>query len=433
MFAQSVDGRVGGFENSDIECTRPCERLSDRRAVSRSGGEPCGIIILPTRRELMPSKRTFAKRLVALATTGLAVDRPISALPSVPPDTAGSTQSAAVKLDTASDQPQRGDQQTPPEPQSAVAAGKYDPGVAATGAVDTVAIGRLSPQVLKATGLPPGIATRIRPLLGRYNAMSLDAIQQAGGGVAFTSSGPEGCSVITGSFDAAALVAELAADSTVRRESNADGFARFHAQEVNAAVAVTTGEVVTAYGSSTKIAMAHRDAGIGTTASHQKPATTYGDLPSRLDGDAVIYINLGADVREHLRTALSDAPEALRTAVDASGVVGVSLRVIKDTPASGVDAPAATGSTASENDAGPANPMLALRYGAVADPRQLDRETVETLTKVAREGDDSLSDATVTRHGRTVLVDATASDDLFASHASLIGATVRDAETVTDA
>ena len=381
----------------------------------------------------MPSKRTFAKRLVALATTGLAVDRPISALTSVPPDTGGSAQSAAVKLDTASDHPQRGDQQTSLEPQSAVAAGKYDPTVAATEAVDTVAIGRLSPQVLKTTGLPPELATRIRPLLDRYDAISLDAIQQAGGGVAFTSSGPEGCAVITGSFDAAALAAELAADSTVRRESNTDGFARFHAQEVNAAVAVTTGEVVTAYGSTTAVAMAHRDAGIGTTVSHQKPATTYGDLPSRLDGDAVVYINLGTDVREHLHTALSDAPEALRTAVDASGVVGVSLRMIGDRPTSEADAPATTGSTGGENVSGHTSPAFALRYGAVADPRQLDRETVETLTKIAREGDDSLSDATVTRHGRTVLVDATASADLFASHASLIGATVRDAETVTDA
>lgn len=381
----------------------------------------------------MPSKRTFAKRLVALATTGLAVDRPISALTSVPPDTAGSAQSTAVKLETASDQPQRGDQQTSSEHQSAVAAGEYDPAVTATEAVDTVAIGRLSPQVLKTTGLPSGLVTRIRPLLDRYDAISLDVIQQAGGGVAFTSSGVEGCSVITGHFDAATLVAELAADSTVHRESNVNGFARFHAREVNAAVAVTAGEVVTAYGSTTSVAMTHRDAGIGTTASHQKSATTYGNLPSQLDGDAVVYINLGTNVREHLHTALSDAPESLRTAVDASGVVGVSLRVIKDTRASGSDAPVTTGSTAGENEASYANPELGLRYGAVADPRQLDRETVETLTKVAREGDDSLSDATVTRHGRTVLVDATASDDLFASHASLIGTTVGDAETVTDA
>jgi len=105
----------------------------------------------------MPSKRTFAKRLVALATTGLAVDRPISALTSVPPDTGGSAQSAAVKLDTASDHPQRGDQQTSLEPQSAVAAGKYDPTVAATEAVDTVAIGRLSPQVLKTMACRPNL------------------------------------------------------------------------------------------------------------------------------------------------------------------------------------------------------------------------------------------------------------------------------------
>jgi len=115
----------------------------NRRAAEK---EPIGIISLASKIELMPSKRTFAKRLVALATTGLAVDRPISALTSVPPDTGGSAQSAAVKLDTASDHPQRGDQQTSLEPQSAVAAGKYDPTVAATEAVDTVAIGRLSPH-----------------------------------------------------------------------------------------------------------------------------------------------------------------------------------------------------------------------------------------------------------------------------------------------
>jgi len=146
----------------------------NRRAAEK---EPIGIS-LASKIELMPSKRTFAKRLVALATTGLAVDRPISALTSVPPDTGGSAQSAAVKLDTASDHPQRGDQQTSLEPQSAVAAGKYDPTVAATEAVDTVAIGRLSPQVLKTTGLPPELATRIHPLLDRYDAISLDAIQQ---------------------------------------------------------------------------------------------------------------------------------------------------------------------------------------------------------------------------------------------------------------
>jgi hypothetical protein len=69
----------------------------------------------------------------------------------------------------------------------------------------------------------------------------------------------------------------------------------------------------------------------------------------------------------------------------------------------------------------------------VADPRRLDRETAEAVARAAREGETSLSDAEVTRHGRTVIVDAAAERDLFAAHASLFGGTAGDPIAVADA
>ncbi|PHQ45826.1 hypothetical protein DJ68_10690, partial [Halorubrum sp. C3] len=111
--------------------------------------------------------------------------------------------------------------------------------------------------------------------------------------------------------------------------------------------------------------------------------------------------------------------DELRTAVDASGAVGASLRV--------TDGESATGG------ADPGDPSVALRYGAVADPRRLDRETAEAIARAAREGETSLADASVTRHGRTVIVDGAAESDLFAAHASLFDGTVGDPIEVADA
>jgi len=48
-------------------------------------------------------------------------------------------------------------------------------------------------------------------------------------------------------------------------------------------------------------------------------------------------------------------------------------RMIGDRPTSEADAPATTGSTGGENVSSHTSPAFALRYGAVADPRQLDR------------------------------------------------------------
>lgn len=370
---------------------------------------------------MMPSKRAFAKRLAALAATGLGVAGPIDALTSESPP--GSTlavdppEPGAARTDeAAAGSTGRGSD----GPRSAVAAGSYDPAAAASRSVDTVVTGRIDPAVVAATGLPSGVGSRVRRLLGRYDSVSLGAVRRATGGAALTADGPEGCAVAVGDFDAAALVAELRADPDLSRET-ADGseFARFRARSIGSAVAVAPGEVVAAYGPTPAVAASHRDAGIDDEGRRASPTASYGPLPSLLGGDATVCVDLGPNARGHLRSLLADAPDELRTALDASGAVGASLRVTDEGSESG--------------DATAGDPSVALRYGAVADPRRLDRETAEAIARAAREGETSLSDATVTRHGRTVIVDAAAESDLFASHASLFDGAVGDPVEVSEA
>ena len=381
----------------------------------------------------MPSKRTFAKRLAALAATGLGVGGPIDPLTEPPPDAALAVEPSATsgggERGAATDEERRAGASTGSS-RSAVAAGTYDPAAAASNAVDTVATGRIDPAVLTATGLPSGIGGRLRRLLDRYESASLGAVRRATGGAALTADGPEGCAVAVGSLDAAALAAELDADPEVVREPDeGSGFARFRARALGSAVAVAPGELVAAYGPTAAVAAAHRDAGIGASATggtRRRAGTTanYGPLPSLLGGDATVCVDLGPDARGHLRSALDGAPDELRTALDASGAVGAALRVTDGGSGDGNDASGGGG----DGD----GPNVALRYGAVADPRRLDRETAEAIARAAREGETSLSDATVTRHGRTVIVDAAADSDLFAAHASLLGATVGEPVEVDD-
>ncbi|QAU14237.1 hypothetical protein EKH57_17065 [Halorubrum sp. BOL3-1] len=375
----------------------------------------------------MPSKRTFAKRVAALAATGLGVGRPIGALTSEPPpDSTLAVESAATgagstDAETASDRTDSGSD----GPRSAVAAGTYDPAATASAAVDTVVRGRIDPAVLTATGLPSGVGTRVRRLRDRYRSVSLGGVRRVIGGAALTADGPEGCAVAVGDVDADALAAELDADPDLVRETADDSeFVRFRAPSIGSAVAVAPGELVAAYGPTPAVAATHRDAGIdGERRRRADTTASYGPLPSLLGGDATVCADLGPDARDRLRDLLADAPEELRTAVDASSAVGASLRV--------TDAESGSGGAAADGEAD--DPSVALRYGAVADPRRLDRETAEAIARAAREGETSLSDAAVTRHGRTVIVDAAAESDLFASHASLFGGTVGDPIEVADA
>jgi len=369
----------------------------------------------------MPSKRAFAKRLAALAATGLGASGAIDGLTAEgPPDDALAADASADG--SGPDGDENGSGSGPSGPRSAVAAGTYDPAAAASVDVDSVVTARMDPSVPVATGLPSGVGRRVRRLLGRYESVSLDGLRAAAGSVALTAGGPEGCAVAVGGFDSAGLVTELDADAEFVRETGPGaGFARFRSEGAGWAVAVGPSELVVARGPTADGAAAHRDAGIDGPKG-QRAATTadYGPLPSLLGGDAVVCVDLGPATRERLRRALGDAPAALRAAVDVSGAVGASLRVTDGSPRSeGVDAAATADRDGDE-------PSIGVRYGAVADPRRLDGETAEAIARAARNGETALSDATVARRGRTVTVDVDAGTDPFASQASLFGVRVGD-------
>lgn len=372
----------------------------------------------------MPSKRAFAKRIAALAATGLGANGAIDDLTAGgPPDTALAADASAGGA--ASNGDERGSGAGPNGPRSAVAAGSYDPAATASADVDTVATARADPSVLTATGLPSGIGERVRRLLGRYGSVSLGGFRAVAGSVALAADGPEGCAVAVGDVDPEGLGAELDADPAFAREDGPGSeFARFGSGSAGVAVAVGPGELVVACGPTADAAAAHRDAGVDGRGQPGAATASYGPLPSLLGGDAVLCVDLGPETRGRLRRALADAPAALRAAVEVSGAVGASLRVTGGRPRSdGADATANADRT-SGGDAGGSG--VGLRYGAVTDPRRLDGETARTIARAARDGAAVPPDATVARRGRTVTVDVDAGTDPFASQASLFGVRVGD-------
>ena len=377
----------------------------------------------------MPSRRTFARRLGALVATGLGVSRPIGALTSEPPPAGtlavnGAGETGAATGSSANHSP-------PQQLHSAVANGVYKPAAATSRGVDTVVTARFDPSLVTKTGVPQRIAAPIRDLLSRYDSVSLDRLQQVAGGTALTTDGPEGCGVVVGDIDARTLRRELARDADLIREpATRAGFTRFKSKHATTALGVRADEIVIGHASSISSAVAHRDAGIsGRDTGHSRSATDYGPLPARLRGDATVCVDLGTETREYLRRTLSDAPEALRTAVDSAAAVGVACSV---SPGGSEPTESLSATSATSQHGTADTPTTTFRYGAVADPKRLDRETAEAIARAAREGESSFSDATVSRHGRTVIVDTAADGDVFAPHAELAGVTVGDIKSLSD-
>ncbi len=377
----------------------------------------------------MPSKRTFAKRLGALMATGLGISKPLGALTSEPPPAGTLAVNTAGETGAATDSSSN---HSPPQQfHSAVANGAYKPAAVTSRGVDTVVTARLDPSLVTMTGVPQGVAAPIRDLLSRYDSVSLDRLQQVAGGIALTTDGPEGCGVVVGDIDARTLRRELARDAALIREpATKAGFTRFKSKHATTALGVRANEVVIGHASSISSAVAHRDAGIsGRDTGHSRTATDYGPLPSRLHGDATVCVDLGTETREYLRRTLSDAPEAVRTAVDSAAAVGVACSVAPD----GAELTESLSAMSARSQHNTADTLTTtFRYGAVADPKRFDRETAEAIARTAREGESSFSDATVSRHGRTVILATTADGDIFAPHAELAGVTIGDVESLSD-
>jgi hypothetical protein len=307
----------------------------------------------------------------------------------------------------------------------------YKPAAVTSRGVDTVVTARFDPSLVTMTGVPQRVASPIRDLLSRYDSVSLDRLKQVAGGTALTTDAPEGCGVVVGDIDARTLRRELARDADLIQEpATKAGFTRFKSKRATTALGVRADEIVIGHASSISSAVAHRDAGIsGRDVGHSRTDTDYGPLPAQLRGDATVCVDLGTETREYLRRTLSDAPEALRTAVDAAAAVGVACSVTQD-GSKHTESLSATPATSHHGTAD--TPTTTFRYGAVADPKRLDRETAEAIARAAREGESPFSDATVSRRGRTVIIETAADGDIFAPHAELAGVTVGDIKSLSD-
>ncbi|RLM49224.1 hypothetical protein DVK06_16385 [Halorubrum sp. Atlit-28R] len=377
----------------------------------------------------MPSKRTFARRLGALVATGLGVSRPIGALTSEPPPAGTLAVNGAGETGPASGS--SANHSSPQQLHSAVANGEYNPAAVTSRGVDTVVTARFDSSLVTMMGVPQKVAAPTRDFLSRYDSVSLDRLQQVAGGTALTTDGPEGCGVVVGDIDARTLRRELARDADLIREpATKAGFTRFKSKRATTALGVRADEIVIGHASSISSAVTHRDAGIsGLDAGHSRTETDYGPLPARLRGDATVCVDLGTETREYLRRTLSDAPEALRTAVDAATAVGVACDVTQDS-SKHTESLSATPATSQHGTTDTLTTTF--RYGAVADPKRLDRKTAEAIARAAHEGESSFSDATVSRHGRTVILETAAEGDIFAPHAELAGVTVGEIESLSD-
>jgi len=336
----------------------------------------------------MPSRRPLMRRALALATGGTALGSVLgSAAASDGRPTTDSRRPADARR--SDDRPRH----TP-----------YDASIVADG--DTVITATVDPAVVSTTGLPAPWATRLLDAQRRADGVSASDATRLTGSVALDEETVEGAVIALGSFDADAIVAAVTERAGSVRE-HADGSGRrLVGDDDPFAVAVDDSEVVVGYGSDAGRAVEHVDAALERGRRVNEASANYGSLPSSLEGDAVVYADLGPSGRERVRPALADAPDALSTAVSAAGAVGIALRARQGAP-------------------------TRLRYGAVADPRRLTRERVERLAAEAERGADSLDETTITRRGRTVVVDAAAGEDsLFAAHADLIGESVNGTRDV---
>ncbi len=330
----------------------------------------------------MPSRRPLMKRVFALATGGTVL--------------ASALGTAAASDDTTAETPRR-----PADARRSVDRSRYTPydaSIVADG--DTVLTATADPAVVSTTGLPSPLATRLLDAQRRADGVSVSDATRLTGSAVIGDETVEGAVIAFGSFDTDA-VAEAVTERAESVREHADGSSRrLVGTDDPFAVAIDDAEVVVGYGPDADRAGEHVDAALDRVDRRDEASADYGSLPSTLAGDAVVYADLGPAGRRRVRPHLAEAPDALSTALSVAGAAGIALRTRQDASAS-------------------------LRYGAVADPRRLTRDHVERLAAEAERGADSLDETTITRRGRTVVVDAAADNDsLFAAHADLLGESV---------
>lgn len=366
----------------------------------------------------MPSRRPLLRRAVALVTAGTALGSTVAPVSGSRSNADGSDSTTAAPSSSGRRSADR--RVGPIVP--------YDASTVAD--ADTVVTAVADPSVVSSTGLPAPWAERLLTSQRDADGVSVGNATAITGSVAINDDDAlEGAVVARGTFDADAVVSAIEANGETAPTRPTDETRRLRGTDEPFAAAVSDATVIVGYGGTADRAVEHVNAALDRGGRRERVEADYGSLPSLLAGDAVVYADLGPAGRARTRSRLSAAPrvpDTLRTAVETASAVGAAIRVADGRRASIAGKSAGSAGSGETDDA-----SIALRYGAVADPRRLTRQRVERLAAEATNGEPSLADATVRRRGRTLVVDAAADDDaLFAAHADLVGAAVEDTRDI---
>lgn len=205
--------------------------------------------------------------------------------------------------------------------------------------------------------------------------------------------------VVLGEFDAEVLGGELEEHDLESVEAP-EGWDRYEPDHDDAAIAVREDAMVVGFADGQK----GRDvdpvaAGIAAGAGDATPFTDRKNgetLRDALSGDAAVAVDLGSEWRQELGSGFGSEENALGT-------------IIGTTQAFGLDATFQGETTA-------------LSYVVVADPEELDVETVRSFLQEAREAEgNSFDDVSVSRDGRAIVASTSmATEALLDTHESVL-------------
>lgn len=191
-----------------------------------------------------------------------------------------------------------------------------------------------------------------------------------------------GSVVVLGEFDAGALGAELEEEDGLQPTESAEGWDRYESEYDDGGIAIREDAIV--FGIAEAAEGADVDpvaAGIAAGAGEAAPFTDRENgetLHAELSGDVSVAVDLGSEWRQELGSGFAAGEDSLRTIVESTQAFGLDATFQGET--------------------------TELSYVVVADPEELDVETVREFLQQAREAEGTgFDDVSVSRDGRAIV------------------------------
>lgn len=278
----------------------------------------------------------------------------------------------------------------------------YDAG--ARFGVSTVGVATVDFGAVRAAPLPERVAREVESLDGEVGSVDAESVD-AFAATAFADGprGPAGASVVAlGTFDPEAFGEELRSEGLDPVDTGRD--VDRYEDGAGTAFAVREDAVVAGFSPRSDpdvdpVAAALEAADGDAPAFAERPNGE--TLQAELSGDVTAAVDLGGDLREEFRADVGDAPGPMGAVVGATDAFGVGATFRGET--------------------------TDLTYVLVADPGELDVETVRELASAVESLEEStIEDVSVSRDGRAVVATAEADTDaLLASHVGVLRANRR--------